>query len=162
MSDTGGGNSVSGSVSGLENIAHQFAAAHDAHDVEALANLCAPECQLLSSAGVVTGREAIRHVIADVLGAFSDDSFELTSVYVSGSTLIFEFIYTAIHSGPYASPIGIVPATGRRIRFPGVDLFDIEDGLIVRYRSYYDQADVMIQMGAVLGREGSALASETS
>jgi predicted ester cyclase len=70
----------------------------------------------------------------------------------AGSTLVLEWTYDATHIGKYEGPTGTVPASGNRVSLHGVDVFDVTDDHIVRYRSYFDHLDLLTQLGATAGR----------
>jgi ketosteroid isomerase-like protein len=56
--------------------------------------------------------------------------------------------YTGTHTGAWRSPTGAeIPATGRKLDFPFVGVFRVQDGKISSIRLYYDQIEVFTQLG---------------
>jgi steroid delta-isomerase-like uncharacterized protein len=56
--------------------------------------------------------------------------------------------YTGTHTGTWRNPDGAeVPATGKKLDFPFVGIFRVEDGKISSIRIYYDQIEVLAQLG---------------
>lgn len=129
-------------------LVDKFVRAHDAHDFDALADLCSHDCVLSGPVASVKGRAAIRAAIPVFLEAFSDDSFTVDRLLETDSTLVFQWTYEASHSGTYHGPTGDVPASGSRVKLRGADVFDISGGQIIRYWSYFDNLDLLTQIGA--------------
>jgi steroid delta-isomerase-like uncharacterized protein len=130
----------------LRGLVDAFVRAHDAHDFDALAGLCSDDCELVGPVASVHGRAAIRAAMPQFLDAFSDDRFTADCIVSTESTLMFEWTFSARHTGIYHGPLGDVPPTARRIVLRGVDAFDVRDSHITRYRSYFDSLDLIRQL----------------
>ena len=64
--------------------------------------------------------------------------------------------YTGTHTGTWRSPDGVeIPATGKKLDFPFVGVFRVEDGKISSIRIYYDQIEVLAQLGLMPGAGSS-------
>jgi steroid delta-isomerase-like uncharacterized protein len=101
--------------------------------------------------GAYPGREAIRGFFRDLFTAFPD--FDVTVDRITGDehTAVVQWLAAGTFSGgPF---LGIQP-TGRRVDIRGVDVMDIEDGLIVHNTIYYDGATFARQVG-LLPRAGT-------
>jgi steroid delta-isomerase-like uncharacterized protein len=82
----------------------------------------------------------------------SDLSFQTTQMIASGDYVVVPWIGTGTHDGPLMMPSGAsVPPTGRKVTVPGIDLFEIRDGKVVRADVYFDTMTMMAQMGLVPG-----------
>jgi predicted ester cyclase len=54
------------------------------------------------------------------------------------------------HTGTFATPAGEIPPTGNRVELDACDVVRIgSDGRITSWHSYFDQASMMAQLGAV-------------
>ena len=50
--------------------------------------------------------------------------------------------------GPYATPAGAIPPSGRQVAFESVDIVEISAGRIASWRVYLDTAAMMAQLAA--------------
>jgi ketosteroid isomerase-like protein len=67
---------------------------------------------------------------------FTDGKAEVTNVVDGGDTVIVEYTGSGLNDRPLPTPQGVVPPSGRRIEAAIVDVWEFEDGKIVRGRSY--------------------------
>jgi uncharacterized protein (TIGR02246 family) len=132
----------------LQALVARYVQAHDSHDCEALSQLCSRDCVLIGPVASIKGRTAIKAAFEDFLDAFGEDRFTVDRQLNVVSPIVLEWTYDAQHTGTYHAPTGDFAATHRPIRLHGVDVFDIEGDHIVRYRSYFDNLDLLIQIGA--------------
>ena len=58
-----------------------------------------------------------------------------------------EFTFEGTHTGPLVGAVGTIPATGKRVVVRGVLVGRYERGLAIDVRLYYDQLDVLTQLG---------------
>jgi steroid delta-isomerase-like uncharacterized protein len=73
-----------------------------------------------------------------------------------GSCVVEQARYTGTHTGPWRSPNGAeIPPTGKALDFPFVGVFNVEDGKISSIRLYYDQIEVLTQLGLMPGAGSS-------
>jgi SnoaL-like polyketide cyclase len=56
-------------------------------------------------------------------------------------------VFSGTHTAPLQSPAGEVPATNRQLRGRGVQIFRVEGDAVADTRLYYDQVDVLTQLG---------------
>ena len=66
---------------------------------------------------------------------------------VSGDQVMWAWRMEGTHRGAIEPP-GFA-ATGRQIRVEGIDLWEMRDGRIARYRAFYDMNEVARQLGIV-------------
>ena len=64
-----------------------------------------------------------------------------------GDWVVQEFVFVGTHTGTLQSPAGDIPPTNRLLRGRGVQILHVEDGLVADTRLYFDQVDVMTQLG---------------
>ena len=83
-----------------------------------------------------------------LLEAAPDRSSTVDSLFAEGNLVAEEGRYTGTHTGTWRSPDGAeIPATGRSLDFPFSAVFRVEDGKITSIRLYYDQLEVLSQLG---------------
>jgi steroid delta-isomerase-like uncharacterized protein len=69
-----------------------------------------------------------------------------------GDHVVEQARYVGTHTGTWRNPDGAeIPATGKKIDFPFVGIFQIRDGKISSIRIYYDQVEVLTQLGLMPG-----------
>jgi steroid delta-isomerase-like uncharacterized protein len=73
-------------------------------------------------------------------------------LFAEGDHVVEQARYTGTHSGTWRNPDGAeVPATGKKLDFPFVGIFRVENGKISSIRIYYDQIEVFTQLGLMPG-----------
>ncbi len=118
------------------------------HDLEALAGVYAPDAVATSPEGEIRGRDAIVAYLKQYLDAFPDLTWEPLYKVDSGNIAVDEGFIVGTHTQPLTMPDGeTVPPTGRKVRFRECDAVTVENGLITSHRFYYDQMDVLGQLG---------------
>jgi steroid delta-isomerase-like uncharacterized protein len=129
-------------------LAAQYLEAFNAHDEEGMRRLTA-DGSVFEGPGDVSlaGADATTEYAMNWLNAFPDARLTVHNEIVSGDWVVQEFSFDGTHSAPLASPMGEVPATGRTLSGRGVQLIRFEDGLVADTRLYFDQVQVMTQLG---------------
>ena len=61
--------------------------------------------------------------------------------------MIVEGIFAGTHQGPMQTPMGEVPATGRKVRGEYVEIVEVDRGLVTRDSLIFDQVQLMTQLG---------------
>jgi steroid delta-isomerase-like uncharacterized protein len=79
--------------------------------------------------------------------AFPDAKLVLHHETIAGDTAVQEFTFEGTHTDTLASPNGDIPATGRQLKGRGCEVIQVADGKIVAFRLYFDQVQVMTQLG---------------
>jgi steroid delta-isomerase-like uncharacterized protein len=73
-------------------------------------------------------------------------------LFEDGEYVIEQARYTGTHTGTWRSPTGAeVPATGKKLDFPFVGIFRVQNGKISSIRLYFDQVEVFTQLGLMPG-----------
>lgn len=134
-----------------QEIATRFLEAFDRRDPAGLASLYAEDATMTHPffPEGVRGRDAILANEKPLFDAFSEISTKMVSVTESGNKVALEWCVDATHTSGLPLPDGsVLPATGRRISQPGVDVFYLDaDGLIAEGHRYQDGAGFMAQLG---------------
>lgn len=90
-------------------------------------------------------KEAEKRSIQLLRTAFPDLRIELLNAVEEGNLLATQWRATGTHQGDFMG----TPASGREVRFEGVDLVRIENGKIVESWVFYDTLGFMQQLGIV-------------
>ncbi|MBR7833150.1 ester cyclase [Actinospica durhamensis] len=97
------------------------------------------------------GREAVRAFATGFRAAFPDLGFEGTAELIAeGDYVVGQWIGGGTHTGDAFTdlPLGGVPAgSGRSMRFTGITVLKVEDGLIIEEVGLDDGVSVLTQLG---------------
>ena len=92
------------------------------------------------------GKEGFDGTHAALFGAFPDLHYRTVNMVVAGNTCLTECIVTGTHQGQFFD----IPATGKSINLPIAFVTTHDNrGLIKNWKSYYDAASLLRQMGAI-------------
>jgi len=81
------------------------------------------------------------------LRAFPDARLEVHRDVIAGDTVAQEFTFAGTHENTLVGPEGEIPATHRSLTGRGVQVFVIADGKIREEHLYFDQVQVLTQLG---------------
>lgn len=106
------------SIGRPREVADQWVAALNAHDLEHLASLYAEDTVIHSPLDPepLHGRTAVKDDLARVQDALEDVTAELTEVVTDGTALALRILISGTHTGPLRTPAGELPPTGRTVR----------------------------------------------
>ena len=123
-------------------------AGFNAHDEAAIRAATGDNCTFEGPGGVrLEGGDAVAGYATVWLNAFSDARIEIEQTVVDGDWIAVTGIFRGTHDGTLASPDGDVPATGRRLDGRHSQFIRFVDGKSVEEYLYYDQMDVITQLG---------------
>lgn len=137
-------------MTAFEDLAKKWTDAFNKHDARAVAANYAQDSVAYDPfyPEPLKGRAAIEKDAADFFRAFPDIHFEVINLFDKGDRAAGEVKMTGTNSGPLATPMGEVPATGKRIDLRGALVGRINaENLIVEERRYYDTGTMMKQLG---------------
>ena len=132
------------------DVTTEGVAALNAHDEQRLRAIYA-EGAVLEAPGPVRlegGEQAVEYAM-EWLRAFPDARQEVTNEVAAGEWVVQEFTFTGTHEGTLSSPEGELAPTHRRLEGKGVQIARVRDGQIVEEHVYFDQVDVLTQLGAM-------------
>jgi predicted ester cyclase len=109
------------------------------------------------SIGVTYRGQGLGDTVEVYAKAFPDMHRELYQVYVSGDIVTVQLVLRGTHSGPLATPLGVIPPTGNKMDAPRCDVFEIQDARIKRFDCYPAGTVIFGQLG-ILADIGSAIA----
>jgi steroid delta-isomerase-like uncharacterized protein len=93
------------------------------------------------------GRDAATEYAMAWLRAFPDARITVTNELADGDWVAQEFTFEGTHEDTLSSPSGDIPATHKRLDGRGVQIFKVEGEVVTDTRLYFDQVDVMTQLG---------------
>jgi len=91
--------------------------------------------------GAHTGRPALREMFARMFREGRDYAWVMDVVVESPTTAAAEWTFGYVVSD------AIPRSAGRRVHFRGMSVFELEHGRIARYREYFDEGVVLLQLG---------------
>jgi steroid delta-isomerase-like uncharacterized protein len=80
---------------------------------------------------------------------FPEMDFEVTRTIAAECVVVTQWSFAGVHAGPLDPPIfeRRIDPTGRVVRFRGVSIYDVSEGLIQRETMYIDLATIMVELG---------------
>jgi steroid delta-isomerase-like uncharacterized protein len=131
-----------------QSVGAQFIEAFNAHDEERIRTLNADNAVFEAPGDVhLEGREAATQYAMEWIHAFPDARITVQNEVAAGDWVVQEFIFEGTHTAPMQSPMGEIPATNRSLKGRGVQIFKVEGDAVVDTRLYFDQVQVMSQLG---------------
>jgi len=137
--------------------------AFNAHDLEAVAREAAPDIVATAPGGVkLHGPQAVKEYNQTFLTAFPDARIDAKKLIVQGRTVVVEGTFNGTHTGTLKTPMGDVPATGRKVSGEFIQIFEIDRSLVKRNHLMYDQVDLMTQLGMAPAPQQPAAEAKSS
>jgi steroid delta-isomerase-like uncharacterized protein len=131
-----------------KEIARQFIDAFNAHDEQSIRELNSENTTFEAPGEVkLQGREPATQYAMAWLNAFPDARINVTNELIAGDWVVQEFTFSGTHEATLMSPAGEIPATHKSLNGRGVQLVHVEDDEVVDGRLYFDQVEVMTQLG---------------
>ena len=132
----------------VRKIAAEFVDAFNAHDEDRIRAL-STEDAIIEAPGEIRleGQEAATAYAMNWLNAFSDARVAVQTEIADGDWVAQRFTFEGTHDGILNSPAGEIPPTNRRLTGRGVQLLRIEGGAVAETQLYFDQVQVMTQLG---------------
>jgi len=129
-------------------VAERDIKAFNAHDLEALARDAAPDVEGTAPGDVkLKGPQAGKDYNQNFITAFPDARVEAKKIVAQGNNVVVHGVFTGTHNGTLKTPMGNVPATGRKVKGEYVQIIEVDRGLIKRIDLIYDQVQLMTQLG---------------
>jgi predicted ester cyclase len=93
----------------------------------------------------VRGPEGVLQLHDVLMPAFPDMRLDLEDLVAEGEKVLVRLVIRATHTGPF----GAMAATGRTIRVPVLDLFQVRDGVLIEHWAQLDNLGMLKQLGAL-------------
>ncbi|HYY03011.1 MAG TPA: ester cyclase [Gaiellaceae bacterium] len=131
-----------------QELGRRFVDAFNAHDESKIRELNAENAVIEAPGNIhVEGRDAATEYGMTWLRAFPDARINVTNEFAAGDWVVQEFTFEGTHEGTLSSPVGDIPATHKRLNGRGAQIFRVQGETMVETRLYFDQVDVMTQLG---------------
>jgi predicted ester cyclase len=101
-----------------------------------------------TASGEPFGRDEMHRLARQFREAFPQGRFVLDDLIAEGDRVAYRWSLDAVHGGPFMG----VAATGRRVRFTGINLVRVAGSRIVEQWRAVNAYQVLEQLGAVPGR----------
>lgn len=120
-----------------------------AGDLDMLRQVYAPDVVATTpDAGTLHGIDALIEWNRSFVDAFTDRDYHSERALETEDCAIDQGDFIGTHTRPLQLPDGqSVPPTGRQVRVRSVDIATVENGRIVRHDFYFDQLDLLTQLG---------------
>jgi steroid delta-isomerase-like uncharacterized protein len=84
--------------------------------------------------------------------SFPEMDYQVTRTIAAETVVVSQWVFMGTNSGPLTAPVfgRDTEATGKTIRFRGVSIYDVQEGLIVRETLYMDLATLFVELGVTL------------
>jgi steroid delta-isomerase-like uncharacterized protein len=129
-------------------VAAESTEAFNAHDESRMRELYSQDAVFEAPGDVrLQGRDATVGYAMAWLNAFPDARLQIHSELEAGDWMTQEFTFEGTHDDTLTGPAGSIPATHRRLAGRGVQIFKVQDGKIVEEHLYFDQVQVLTQLG---------------
>jgi steroid delta-isomerase-like uncharacterized protein len=144
MGRRGGGRTVGEARDTAERYYKHFGTG----DMDGAAAMFGESCTHVTPAGAQSNEE---HKLfgGSFKAALPDGHMAVDTAVESGEDVAIEGRFMGTHKGDLVTPQGTIPASGRTIELRYSDFFKVIDGKIVEHRIYWDQMDMMQQLGAM-------------
>ena len=107
-----------------------------------------PDVEFVLPGGVtIRGREQVGQYTEAMWAAFPDGTLTFGRQFLGDDGAATEVVFSGTHTGPMATPNGPVPPTGKRVNVHSVSILRFEDGRIASERVYFDQLELLTQLG---------------
>lgn len=131
--------------------AERHVSAFNRHDLEAHSANETADIQWTQPGVSIEGQEAVASLQQALWTALPDARIELVARVANADTVMSEEVLVGTQTGPFVTPAGTLPASGRAIRMPFVTVQQVRDGKIAAERVYFDQLDFLGQLGIAPG-----------
>jgi steroid delta-isomerase-like uncharacterized protein len=126
----------------------KFVDAFNAHDEARIRELNGEHVAFEAPGEIrLEGRDAATEYAMAWLRAFPDARLTVTNELADGDWVAQEFTFEGTHDDTLSSPSGDIPATHKRLDGRGVQIFKVDGEVVTETRLYFDQVDVMTQLG---------------
>lgn len=133
----------------LKDTVYRLNAAVNDHDLNPIGDMYAEDAELVwPGLGPTRGRNAVVGFYATLLGAFPDVHVTIKRIIEERDTLAVQYVAEGTHAGAWPTPTGDLPPTNKRFTVEASSFGSIdENGLIKAQREYFDQVELLAQLG---------------
>lgn len=125
----------------------QFLRSLDTGDWETMRNTYAPDAEIIFPGTPVLDPDGLVEVCQHFRSAFPDISHSIASAVEAERAVGAEIVAIGTNTGPLISEEGETPPTGRQVTFRAAQIVATNGDVITKHHVYYDQMDVVSQLG---------------
>lgn len=120
----------------------------NAHDEEGWSALFADNATLTGPGGVRgSGAEIVAMFYGLWQQSFPDNQVRVIRLVAEDAQAVNEAVFEGTHTATLSAPGGEVPATGRSVTIPFVNVCEVSGDRFTDFVLYFDQAELMTQLG---------------
>jgi len=97
----------------------------------------------------IKGRDQLREMVKMMQSSFTDNTFEVEDVIVSGDRVVIQCTWRGTHRGDFFG----IQGTGRTVTTQAVDVLRLTNGKVVEDVGYMDSYSMFQQLGVLPERE---------
>ena len=132
----------------LEDAIARYNEAWNAHDLDAIMAMHAPEMVFENhTAGERAEGDEVRAHIGSIFETWPDIRFEGRRTYCREGLVVQEWTATATHTATMRRGDLVAEPTGKTITWNGLDVIPFSDGLVKRKDVYSDSVSILSQLG---------------
>lgn len=132
----------------LEEIIGRYNDAWNAHDLDAICELHAPDMVFENhTAGESATGDQVREHIGAIFAGWPDIHFETRRFYARDGLIVQEWTATATHVSVMRRGDLVAEPTGETVTWKGMDVIPMENGLVKRKDVYSDSVSILRQVG---------------
>ena len=136
------------SPAALEEAIARYNEAWNAHDLDAIMAMHAPEMVFENhTAGERVQGDEVRGHIGSIFETWPDIRFEGRRTYARDGLVVQEWTATATHRATMRRGDLVAEPTGKTITWNGLDVIPFEGGLVKRKDVYSDSVSILSQLG---------------
>ena len=131
---------------------HDLHAAFSEGNIDRCLELAADDIEVVFQAAGQTarGREGFMQFMQGFKSAVPDIRIKHTNLFADGDHVAVEFTWSGTHTGPLATPAGVIPPTGKRVADGRVcEILEWRGGKLARLVNYQDFGAVLRQLGVL-------------
>jgi steroid delta-isomerase-like uncharacterized protein len=131
-----------------KEAAERHLAAFNAKDADAFVGNESPDIEFaLPGAITLRGRDQVRAYMEIFWRAFPDASVTPQARILTEDIAVIEAVFSGTQTGTLHTPTGEIPPTGRQVSLRQVAVQRVKDGLVISEHLYFDQLELMAQLG---------------
>jgi steroid delta-isomerase-like uncharacterized protein len=121
------------------------------HNAEGLMSLVTDDFELVDIALGYTwkGKQGWGEWLQNWAVSLPDAITTVNSITATDGRVVTEHTGRGTHTGTLTTPMGAIPATGRKIELSFAEVYIMRDGKIREMRAYWDTGTLMRQLGLV-------------
>lgn len=138
------------------DVVERWWKAFEAGDYDTLKSISTPDCEITMPGMGRIDRDTLHtQVLPAYKAGFPDLRHETLDAVETGDRVAVRLRTTMTHTGPFVTPQGEVPPTGRRVVLESADVVTITDGRISSWHTYFDQLSMLGQLGLLPAPAGA-------